>query len=189
VKRFAILLGCALLAAACNNTGYSRATVVEDLRAQTQLTDAQADCLSKRLEQVIDVRRLGARDEPTPFERVEFRAALLYAIVACSGAPYDRDRVATALNEELDIPFAESECITRAVEQRVKPDTLARDDNLSNARVAEIRAAIVEASLACGGEAKVRRNVGLTRQQAECVLDAPEEERADAIAQCEKNNS
>jgi hypothetical protein len=35
----------------------------------------------------------------------------------------------------------------------------------------------------------VRRNVGLTRRQAECVLDAPEEERADAIAQCEKNNS
>jgi hypothetical protein len=141
------------------------------------------------LEQSFEVRRLGARDEPTPSERDKFRAALLYAILACSGAPYDRARVTSALEDELRMSQQDAVCLTREVEARVKPATLASDDNLTDDRVAEIRAAIIDATLACGGGSRaVRRNAGLTSEEAECVLDAPARDRARELVDCEDDN-
>jgi hypothetical protein len=151
------LVGLALLAVGCNNPDYDRDTVEQELRDDVGLSAKQAGCVAERLEETVGVRRLGARDEPTPLERDKLDAAVLYAIVACGDEPYDRAAVARELERALDFDRAEAQCLAREIERRPQPAT---------------QETIVAATVGCdGGEAELRRNAGLTREQADCVAD------------------
>jgi hypothetical protein len=165
------VVGAGASATACAGTEYDRDAIEQDLRDDSGLSASQAHCLTRRLEDSIRVSRLGARDDPTSGERDKLHGALVFAIVACSGAPYDRDAVAPDLAETANLGRARADCLLASIETDVPPVELEASDNLDRERVQEVRAAIVDATLACGGRAReVRRNAGLTRKEAECVL-------------------
>jgi hypothetical protein len=159
VRRRAVLglVVCALFAYGCNNPDYDRETIEQELRDDVGLTAPQAACVAERLEDSVGVRRLGARDEPTPLERDKLDAAVLYAIVTCGDDPFDRAAAVRQLQRALELPAAEAQCLAREIERRAQPAT---------------PETIASATLACDGrEPELRRNVGLSRDEAGCVLD------------------
>jgi hypothetical protein len=161
-----VVVALALFAAACNNPSYNRSTVQRDLERDTGLSASQAECVTERLEATIGVRRLGARDEPTPLERDKTHAAVVYAILACSGSPFDSGSVAQALTAKAEVPAAEAECLVREVPKRIPEDELAS----ATANVNAVRGAVFDATLECGGSLDdARRSIGLTREEAKCV--------------------
>jgi hypothetical protein len=151
------LVVCAVFAYGCNNPDYDRDTVEQELRDDVGLTAPQAACVAEQLEEAVGVRRLGARDEPTPLEQDKLDAAVLYAIVACGDEPFDRGAVASELERALRLRAADAQCLAREIERRAQTAT---------------SETIAAATLACdGGQAELRRNVGLSREEAECVVD------------------
>jgi hypothetical protein len=172
VRSRALLLvaACSLLVVACNNPTYNRGTVERELHRDAGLTASQAKCLASRLEQTITKERLGARDLPTSFERDKTHAALVFSIIACSDAPYDRARIERDLERKAQLTPAQARCLVEGVERRIPPRQLASGDNLKPAALTNISAAIFDATVDCGGNAlQLRRNTGLTRQQIACI--------------------
>jgi len=66
----AVVLSCVLLGACANRDDYTAATTRADLEA-VGLTEAEADCVVRRMEARFGIRRLSAREEPTRLEREE----------------------------------------------------------------------------------------------------------------------
>jgi hypothetical protein len=161
--------------AACNNPDYSRSTVERDLTNDAGLTASQAHCLARGLEIAIGVRRLGSREAPNQSERDLAHAALVYAIVACSGSPFRAGRVARDLHTQAQLDAKEASCLVDGVAKRVGTDTLANDAavNLTAQNRAKMRVAIAAATIACGGNnATLRRTVGFDGEEAACALRA-----------------
>jgi hypothetical protein len=167
-----VALTLVLVGGACNNPTYNRDTIEHDLERETKLTASQATCLAQRLEQTIGEQRLGARDLPTAHEREKLHAAVVFAIVACSGAPYDRARVVHALEREARMPSDQAPCLVREIERRVPPRRLAAPGNLANPARTTILSAIADATITCSDNPAhdLRNNVGLARTQAACVM-------------------
>ena len=161
-----------LVAAACNNPTYDRDTIEHDLEHETDLTASQAACVARRLEQTIGEQRLGARDVPTAHEREKLHAAVVFAIVACSGPPYDRARIVRALERDAKIASERAPCLVREIERRVPSRRLAANGNLADPTRTTILSAIADATITCSNDPArdLRNNVGLTRTQAACVM-------------------
>jgi hypothetical protein len=162
----------AVIGGGCASTDYDRRSVEEDLVESTALTEAQAACLTRRLEATIGLTRLGARDAPTEGERDRMHGGLVMAIVGCSGEPYARDAIVTGLAEQANLGRDRAECLVTGVEGEVPPDDLAAPETIDDDRAVELGAAIAVATLGCdGSERDLRRNAALTARQAECVLE------------------
>jgi hypothetical protein len=130
----------ALLAAACNNPAYTRATVESDLQREVHLSPAQADCLTQQLEAQITPDQLSSHTEPSDLERQQFRGALQYALVACSGAPYNATAVAQELVQHAGLTEADAACVARHVGD---------DVGAGNVTSAEFEAALLRATAVC----------------------------------------
>jgi hypothetical protein len=172
----------AVVAGGCASGEYDRASVEQDLVDTTELTAAQAACLTRRLEATIGVTRLGARDEPTAGERDRMHGALVMSVLGCSGAPYAADAIVTDLAEAADLGRDAAQCLVDEVEREESADGLAKPDAVDDERAVALGAAISVATLRCGGgETELRRNAGLTGTQAECVLDARDALETDPV--------
>jgi hypothetical protein len=167
-----VALTLVLVATACNNPTYDRDAIEHDLEHETDLTASQAGCVARRLEQTIGEQRLGARDVPTAHEREKLHAAVVFAIVACSGSPYDRARIVRALERDAKIASEQAPCLVREIERRVPPRRLAANGNLADPTRTTILSAIADATIRCSNDPArdLRNNVGLTRTQAACVM-------------------
>jgi hypothetical protein len=169
----------AIAVAACNSPDYDRNTVERDLEQDVGLSAAQARCVAQQLENLLGVRRLGARDDPRDGERNRLNAALLFGVVACSGEPYDRDEVVATIERLTAMEADDAACVVRGVEERVPPERLASGGNLAEERALDVRAAIADATIDCYVEADrtgdelvqaLRANAGLSAEEARCLL-------------------
>jgi hypothetical protein len=109
---FATIVLC-VVAVACNNPVYSRATVERELQRDVHLSTSQARCLTQALEQGISPERLSAHDNPSGTERLEFRRFVRYAVIACTSTPYDEHAVAPALQRYGALDATDAACIAR----------------------------------------------------------------------------
>ncbi|MCU1426758.1 MAG: hypothetical protein JWL83_758, partial [Actinomycetia bacterium] len=156
----------------CNNPTYKRSTVEHDLVNDTGLSASQADCFAVGLERSIGVDRLSARTAPSARDREKAGAALIFAIVACSGAPYDRAKIERALQVQAKLSATFAKCLAEGVEKRVGSDQLAAKGNLSGTAQTKIEDAIVLATIACAPPtraaqiAELQRTAGLSAGQA-----------------------
>jgi hypothetical protein len=175
----ALLVVAGFTASACSNPTYSRSTVEHELENSAGLSHSQASCLAQRLEKTVGADVLGARTVPTPRLRNKAHAALVFAIVACSGAPYDRAKIEHSLQTAARTSAAHAACITAQAERAVGGDQLAASGNLAGTALTNVQNALILATLRCtpGGakHAKVplQTEAGLTATQASCVLRAP----------------
>ncbi len=183
-----IVVGLALVAAACSNPTYSRNSVERDLRDQSGLSADQARCVTRRLEDTIGVERLGARDDPTTREREKLRAALVFAALACGPRPYDADAAARVLRTKVRVPPSYADCLarefaTRAADVLPAPSVAWRNNEV-RALQPPILASTIECARARGANValELRRNLGISRLESQCVLDA--RTPADAFASC-----
>jgi hypothetical protein len=187
------VVGFALVAAACNNPTYSRNTVERDLRDESGLTPAQAECVAMRLEETIGVERLGARDEPTTREREKLHAALVFAALACGSQPYDPQAAARVLRDKARMPPAYADCLAREFPNGVEGPLPDASVAWRGSHVRALQVAILDATIECAQARganvalEVRRNLGVSRQQSTCILASKASTSREAFVACTRS--
>ena len=129
-----------LLAAACSNRPYTRETVESDLQREVHLSAAQAECLTQQLEAQIPPDQLSSHTDPNDLELEQFRGVVQYAVVACSGAPYNAAVVAPGLMHHAGLTPATATCVARNVGELV---------GAGNVTSAQFEAALLDATAVC----------------------------------------
>jgi hypothetical protein len=146
--RLALLTLLSLLVASCNNPVYTSATVESDLQREVHLTSAQADCLTQQLEAQILPDQLSSHTDPNDVEREQFRGIVQYAIVACSGSPYNAAVVAQGLVQHAGMTPATATCVAKNVGELV---------GAGNVASAQWVVALLHATAACASPSQYNR--------------------------------
>jgi hypothetical protein len=171
-----LVVGHALIAAACNKPTYSRKTLERDLRDDSGLSATQAQCVAMRLESTIGTDRLGARDEPTTREQEKLHAALVFAALACGARPYDADAAAKVLRTKARVPATYADCLAREFGRRQADELPDPADAWQPKHVRALQVPILESTIDCANARgantalEIRRNLGVSRQQSTCIL-------------------
>jgi hypothetical protein len=155
--QLALVVLVVLLTTSCNNPSYTSATVESDLQREVHLTAAQADCLTRQLDAQIAPDQLGSHTEPNDVEREQFRGIVQYAIVACSGTPYDAAVVARGLVQHAGMTQATATCVANNVGQLV---------GVGNVSSAQWIAALLHATAVCASPAQYNRAAARTALSA-----------------------